>query len=343
MSRLWKRLKGPHSPHSIAIAVLASSAALGSLALIARGVVWLRTKPETRLESAPPRAPGTAAAVPANAQQIGEQVLARNIFDSAGGAMTWEVAAPAPANNVAVADGDGGTASLSSARCSGDVRLLASVVRSQSKGPSIAALRVDGKTHIVGVGERVGALTLIAVYPTAAYFDMGAQGGCSLPVYLSANEAPLPPTPPAPPEPAPAAPPAPSEAEAIARIKRPPAFSEEELSKHIRALGPARFAVSRELFTRARMNPAGITRGARFKSETSDGRASGMRIQKLRSDSLLAHLGVKQGDVLRGLNGFSLASADGVLEAMGHLGKKSEIALSIEREGALTTIQYVLE
>jgi type II secretory pathway component PulC len=46
---------------------------------------------------------------------------------------------------------------------------------------------------------------------------------------------------------------------------------------------------------------------------------------------------------LRGINGFSLASADGVMEAFGHLGKKSEVALSIERDGAMTTIQYVLE
>lgn len=344
MSRLWKRLKGPHSPHRIAAAVLISSVAVASSALIVRGFSWLRG-PAPRLfdEARGALQPGSGGQplLPSSAsvRQIGEQVLSRNIFDSAGGGMTWDVAAPQPAAG-SRAESDAGSP-LSDARCSGDLRLLASVVRSGDKGPSIAALRKDGKTHILGVGERVGELELVAVYPTAAYFREGARAACSLPVYLSAHEAPLPPAPPS--EPPVAAPPRLSEKEAEARAKRPPAFSEEELKKNIRVLGPARYAVTRELFSRARMNPAGITRGARFKPHMSEGRSSGMQIARLRDDSLLAHLGVKQGDVLRGLNGFGLTSGDSVLEAFGHLGKKSEVTLAIERDGALTTIQYVLE
>ena len=68
-----------------------------------------------------------------------------------------------------------------------------------------------------------------------------------------------------------------------------------------------------------------------------------MQVFKLRADSLLAHLGVKQGDVLRGINGHSLTSADGVLEAFGHLGKDPKISLVVERDGARTTLEYVLE
>jgi hypothetical protein len=346
VSRLWKRLKGPHSPHRIAAAVLVTGVALASSALIARGFSWLGAGPAAPLESAdgaarPPVIGQPLQGPPVSVRQIGEQVLLRNIFDSTGGPMSWELAVPEPPAAGDATESDGGSP-LSGARCNGDLRLLASVMRSGDRGPSIAALRKDGKTHILGVGERVGELELVAVYPTAAYFRDGAQGACSLPVYLSAHEAPLAAAPP-PSEPAVAAPPRLSEKEAEARAKRPPTFSEEELKKHIRVLGPARYAVTRELFTRARMNPSGITRGARFKAVMKDGRSSGMQIAKLRDDSLLAHLGVKQGDVLRGLNGFSLGSGDGVLEAFGHLGKKSEVALAIERDGAPTMIQYVLE
>jgi general secretion pathway protein C len=111
----------------------------------------------------------------------------------------------------------------------------------------------------------------------------------------------------------------------------------------MRVLGPTRFAVTRELFTRARMNPSGVTRGARFKPQEKDGRALGLQVFRLRADSLLAHLGVKQGDVLRGINGHTLSSADGVLEAFGHLGKDPRISLVVERAGQRTTIEYVLE
>jgi hypothetical protein len=323
------------------LVALSASVVLGCLGLIARGASFLHTEPKP---AAPGRAPA-ARRLPAppaapSPLQIGEQVLSRNIFDSAGGGQPWEIAPPPGEQDAGVSDG--GTV-LSDERCSGDLRLLASIVRERDPERSLAALRKDGKTEIVTVGERLGDLELVAVYPTGAYFRLGSGASCNLPVYLSEHAAPLPPLPPPVVSEAPPAEKKLSEAEELARKKRPPAFSEEELKKNIRMLGPARYAVTRELFTRARMNPSGISRGARFKPQTKEGRASGMQVSRLRDDSLLAHLGVKQGDVLRGINGFSLGSADGVLEAFGHLGKKSEVTLSLERDGALTTIQYVLE
>lgn len=346
VSRLLKRLRGPHSPRRMVLAAVTSGVALGCLAMIGRGVAWLRTPPDTRI----PVAPGAGARAPAppalSASQIGEQILARNIFDSATGALSWQLESAASETDGGASSGgapmlgDGG-------RCSGDLRLLASVVRTSGGDRSLAALRKDNKTEIVTVGEKLGELELIAVYPTGAYLRDGTGRTCSLPVYLSANDAPPPPLPPPPPVvEAPAEKPARkelTESELEARKKRPPAFTEEELARNIRKLGPSRFAVTRELLARARMNPSGISRGARFKPQTRDGRAAGMQVFKLRDDSLLAHLGVQQGDVLRGINGFGLGSADGVLEAFGHLGKQKEVVLAIERDGAPSTIQYVLE
>jgi hypothetical protein len=354
VSRLLKRLRGPHSPRRLALVALTSCVALSCLAFVARGISWLRTPPDTRISV--PAAEGGAAATgsarpvappPAlSASQIGEQILARNIFDSASGPLTWELAGPAITDDAGVSASGAGPELGDAGRCGGDLRLLASVVRGSGAGRSLAALRKDGKTEIVTVGERLGELELVAVYPTGAYLRDGAGRTCSLPVYLSANEPPLPPPPPLAVAEAPAEKSEkkePSEAELEARKKRPPAFTEEELARNIRKLGPTRYAVTRELFTRARMNPSGISRGARFKPQTRDGRAAGMQVLVLRDDSLLAHLGVQRGDLLRGINGFGLGSADGVLEAFGHLGKQTEVTLSIERDGTLSTIQYVLE
>jgi hypothetical protein len=338
----------------MALTALTSCVALGCLALAARGISWLRTPPDTRISV--PAAPGGAGAAGAaspvvppaalNAAQIGEQILARNIFDSASGPLSWELADATIADDAGVSVSGAGPELGDTGRCVGDLRLLASVVRSSGTGGSLAALRKDGKTEIVTVGEQLGELELVAVYPTGAYLRDSTGRTCSLPVYLSANDAPLPPLPPPQVAEAPAEKSEKkelSEAELEARKKRPPAFTEEELARNIRKLGPMRYAVTRELFTRARMNPSGISRGARFKPQTRDGRAAGMQVFKLRDDSLLAHLGVQQGDVLRGINGFGLGSADGVLEAFGHLGKQKEVALSIERDGTPTTLQYVLE
>jgi hypothetical protein len=340
VSRLLKRLKGSHSPRSIALAALIAAVALGCIALIWRGLGWLGASPNVAPPGQPPSAQARSVAA-ASALELGTEILARNIFDSTSGALSWELAQERPQGDAAESSDAGGP--LGSGRCSGDLRLLASVVRAKDPNLSLAALRKDGKTHIVTVGERLGELELLVVLPTAAFFRDGTGSSCSLSVYTSANE----PTPLPPPEPPPQVAVEPptrlTKPDAETVSKRPPAFSEEELQKNIKKLGPARYAVTRELFARARLNPSGISRGARFKPQTRDGRAAGMQVARLRDDSLLAHLGVQQGDVLRGINGYGLGSADGVLEAFGHLGKQKEVTLSIERDGAPTTIQYVLE
>jgi hypothetical protein len=336
---LSKRLEGSRSLRSIVVATLVVGAAACAVALIVRGARDLRApSASTEAAAAPPRGQSTPAAELVRPRQIAEQVLSRNIFDSLTGSVPWEVqVAPEEEERETNADIDAGVA-LAGARCSGDLRLLGSVVHGLDARRSIAALRKDGKTSLMAVGERLDDLELVALYPTEAFFRRGGAL-CSLPVYLGAS--PAPPAPPviepAPPVVADAGEPPPSDP------KRPPAFTEEELRRNIRMLGPSRFAVTRELFTRARLNPSGVSRGARFKPQERDGRALGMQVFRLRQDSLLAHLGVKQGDVLRGINGHSLSSADGVLEAFGHLGKDSRISLVLERDGARTTIEYILE
>jgi type II secretory pathway component PulC len=341
MGRFWKRSKEPRSVRSITVATLVFVAAGCAVALIVRGTLYLRAPIATDRASATvglPRVPKAPTMQPTSPLHIGEQVLSRNIFDSLTGSLAWEVTA-APKDGEPSEEADAGVV-LYSPPCNGDLRLLGSVVHGRDPRRSMAALRKDGKMHLITVGERLGELELVALHPTEGFFRNGGGQVCSLPVYLSAYAA-------APAEAAEPPPPAPAAADAgeltPATAKRPPAFSEEELKRNIRVLGPKRFAVTRELFTRARMNPSGVSRGARFRPQEKDGRARGMEVFKLREDSLLAHLGVKTGDVLRGLNGFSLTSADGVLEAFGHLGKDSRISLSIERGGAPTTIEYVLE
>jgi general secretion pathway protein C len=331
---LSQRSKEPRSLRSITAVALVLGVAGCAIALVVRGALDLRAPIAPPSPDAPRRP--TPSEAPASPLQIGERVLSRNIFDSLTGSLVWELVEAAQDSD-AGAQGDAGVM-LVGAPCSGDLRLLGSVVHGRDPRRSIAMLRKDGKTSLMSVGEHLDDLELVALHPTEAFFRQGGSQVCRLPVYLSESAPP-------PIEASEPAPPAAADAEERARAvaRRPPAFSEEELKQNIRVLGPKRFAVTRELFTRARMNPSGVSRGARFRPQEKNGRALGMQVFKIRDDSLLAHLGVKQGDVLRGINGFSLTSADGVLEAFGNLGKDSRVALSIERDGKPTTLEYVLE
>jgi type II secretory pathway component PulC len=337
---LSKRSKGSRSVRGVTVATLVLGVTAGAVALIVRGTLDLRRLATAGAGATSPRSEGSvAAAEAASPVQIGELILSRNIFDSLSGSLAWELA-DAAAQDAAASPGVDAGPLVVGGRCSGDLRLLGSVVHTRDPRRSIAALRVDGKSSLMTVGERLGELELVELHPTEAFFRRGGRELCSLPVYLADNDAP--PT-------QIAEPPPPPKAEAKtgeftpANPNRPPAFSEEELKQNIRVLSATRFAVTRELFTRARMNPASVTRGARFKSQERDDRAIGLQVFRLRADSLLANLGVKQGDILRGINGHSLTSADGVLEAFGHLGKSPELSLVVERNGTRTTIEYVLE
>ncbi|HEX6241175.1 MAG TPA: type II secretion system protein GspC [Polyangiales bacterium] len=307
-------------------------------ALVVNGLQQLRAPRETAAPApAQPSRPTRSASpvLPDDPLALGTLVLARNIFDSETGSMSWSN----PEDELSTTAGpDAGTGPLSAgAPCADDVRLFASIVNAREPERSLAALRKDGKTHLIPLGGALGDMTLAALYPTHAYLQSQAGAVCYLPVYVSANQAPPPPPEPPPPEPPVAEPAAP------ATGRRPPAFTEEELRKNIRVLGPQSYAVTKDLFLRARQNPSGISRGTRFAPRTEEGRPSGMQISKIRDDSLLAHLGLKKGDVIRRLNGFNLGTADGVLEAFGHLSKNDRLNLIIERDGKPETLRYLLE
>jgi general secretion pathway protein C len=334
---MWKRVREWGSKQRLGPVLAVGTSLSASTALVAKGALylWGPRKPLPNLATTGTPGTGSSAAPSATPQQLAEGVLQRNIFDSETGPMAWlhpddELA---PAHE---ADAGAAAAPASGGRCGDEVRLFASIVNAREPERSLAALRKDGKTHLVPLGGALGDFTLAALYPTHAYLQSQAGTTCYLPVYVTANQAPPPPPPP--PEPPPPAPERPS-----AAARRPPAFSEEELQRNIRVIGPQSYAVTKELFLRARQNPSGISRGTRFAARMAEGKPVGMEISKIRDDSLLAHLGLKKGDVVRRLNGFNLGTPDGVLEAFGNLSKNDRLSLTIERDGQPQTLRYLLE
>ncbi len=67
-----------------------------------------------------------------------------------------------------------------------------------------------------------------------------------------------------------------------------------------------------------------------LRSRPSDG---GMKVTKLRSDSALAKLGIREGDVLVTINGFSMAEPDEAVDAYAKLRRAKRMDILVLRDG----------
>jgi general secretion pathway protein C len=74
-----------------------------------------------------------------------------------------------------------------------------------------------------------------------------------------------------------------------------------------------------------------------------DGQPQGFKLFAIRPGSLFALLGLRNGDLVRGFNGFELSSLDKALQAYSMLRSRDEVKLDLERAGARLVLTYVLK
>jgi general secretion pathway protein C len=84
-----------------------------------------------------------------------------------------------------------------------------------------------------------------------------------------------------------------------------------------------------ELLTQVRIRP-------HFK----DGRADGLSITRIRRGSIFAKLGLRNGDIVQGINGRSITSPDDVLALYEQLNSGTPMSLEITRRNQQRTINY---
>jgi general secretion pathway protein C len=251
------------------------------------------------------------------------------MFDSRTGPLAWQKPTEQDAVDVGA---DAPVSSEPPQPCEGlQIRLIASVVNAVHPEHSFAALRMEGKTHMLGVGAQLGELTLLALRPAYAYVRHGATPVCLLPVFLPASQRPKP-------QPAPLA-----HAPAAAKPKRKAVFSSQELDAGVRALGGGRFAVSKSLLMRAVRSPTGAALGARLRPVERYGRTVGWELARLRKDSALARMGMQKGDLLRSVNGHELSDAGALLIALRMLQQSDSVTLAISRGNVAQHLQYTLD
>jgi type II secretory pathway component PulC len=101
------------------------------------------------------------------------------------------------------------------------------------------------------------------------------------------------------------------------------------------------YEVDRSL-VRDLMAAQGKTPGVRVGPAMKDGKISGLRVMQARADSLATAIGLKQGDVVSGIDGSSLDTADAMLDAYRKLDSASSVKVLLTRAGKPVELDYRL-
>jgi hypothetical protein len=110
----------------------------------------------------------------------------------------------------------------------------------------------------------------------------------------------------------------------------------------VRRIGVHSYEIRREALDAFMAGETTLHACARIVPEIRNGRPVGFRHFSIRPDSLLAALGIANGDLLLSLNGISLATPDSALDAYTVLRTTSHLRLTMEHAGRLIDIDCVI-
>lgn len=251
----------------------------------------------------------------------GDAVLARNPFDSKTGPLLASGEPEARAEPEA-SIGD----PLTAPKCTGtDVEIT-----TESPDPrfSLAVLRTTGEKHgrLRRVGDDVGdkRVAFIGYNPLERSPAVWLEGNgelCQSVLFAPKSVAP---TPKAPPRKPPATKPRPG---------RQPASVPPDIAKGIQKLSDNELNVDRNVVDKVMDQYRDLMKGTVVKPVVKNGQLTGMQLNRVQPTSLLAQLGLRNGDVVRSINGFPLTGPEKALQAYARLRTASEIHVQIERGG----------
>jgi general secretion pathway protein C len=258
-------------------------------------------------------------------------ILRRNIFDSARGDLTAE---PLPEISLGE-DGqpiDSWDPNRPPPKCAGKLRLVGSVVSPVAPDWSFAAIAgsSDGKTMLYREGSDVDGSRVVAVHSSSVVMS-GSTGVCQLLMFEEEETA------------AARAPVAQKPAAAKPADPRSAGLSAEELTDGIEKITDTKFNIQRGLVDKVLANQGSLMKSARVIPHEENGRVVGVKLYGIRRNSLLGRLGVRNGDMLRTINGFDMTSPDTALEAYSRLRSADKLTLAVKRQNKEITIDYNIE
>lgn len=100
--------------------------------------------------------------------------------------------------------------------------------------------------------------------------------------------------------------------------------------------------VSRQTIESSLQDINELMRQIRIRPNFEDGKPAGLRVDRLRSDSIFRQLGLENGDIIKGVNGKQIQSVDDALTFYDQLKSANSVSLQVERSGAPQTLSYTI-
>lgn len=117
--------------------------------------------------------------------------------------------------------------------------------------------------------------------------------------------------------------------------------SSEDTIEGIEKLGENRYAVDRSIIAKYLTDLDALSKMARaIPHRGPDGNVDGYRLSGIRRGSPLDQLGVKNGDIVHGVNGTGLSSPQGAMGAFSSLQSESNFNFEITRRGQKSALEY---
>ena len=283
----------------------------------------------------------------------GHPLLSHQIFDSALGDMPWDLPTVETAGGCETdADCAPGQTCIDTAcsgeppppvtewhdgdprpaACDGSIRLVGSYVRRGTPDQSFAAItNATGSSLLYRGGMTVDERGVVAILPDYVVLRPSSGTLCAIGMFgdepaVATAYAPLPVVTMAP------------------DTGGDPALgiSAQEMEQNIQQISETSYSVNRTLITRLLANQAGLMSAARVIPHEEDGHVVGVKIYGIRRSSLLGHLGIQNGDMLRTINGFDLTNPTAVLDAYSRISTTDAMSISMVRRGSPVTVDYAI-
>lgn len=110
-------------------------------------------------------------------------------------------------------------------------------------------------------------------------------------------------------------------------------ITREDLDRHVRWIAPQAWELDRALVDRMIASTATLHPSVRVIPHEERGRVVGVKLFGVRRDSVLGRLGIQNGDTLLEVNGVSMGSPDGALEAYARLRTTDALFVRLSRRG----------
>lgn len=265
-------------------------------------------------------------------------VLKRNIFDSVQGDLTRLAEPELGAEDLASA-WDGRSALP---RCEGGDLRLVGAVASSSDWAIAAIVGSTGQTSFHRRGSQLDGVTVLGIGSDSVVVQPSEGAACRLEMfsYSAASSKPRVASAPKPKKPAPK-----KESVRGPRVKRDrnAGLSKEEIAQGIQRVTDSSFVIKKKILDKVLDNPGKLMDIARIRPHQEGGKTVGMKLARIHPNTLLTKLGLKNGDILIGIDGEDLSSPDTALKAYASLRTAESLSLTVRRKGSPMTIRYTLQ